>query len=116
MCITETSPKTITGIEPETDSVVSPFSEAVVGVFDHCALATKLARLMPLFPKPLPLPEPYKVLLFRQIAMPDSRPIAIDTRRPLSDASWALSRLRVLSVHLTPRSTSPGQSAPSQAG
>lgn len=95
MCFTETGSKTITGVEPEGVSVVSPLREATIGVFDHCALAAKLARLMPLFPKPLPLPEPYKVLLFRQIAMPDSRPVAIDTRRPLSDASWALSRLRV---------------------
>jgi hypothetical protein len=91
---TETASEAIARIEPEAGSAVSPRGETAIGVFDHCVLAAKLARLMPLFPDPPPLSEPYKVLQFRQVvlqfrpdAAPVSRPIAIDTRRPLLEAS-----------------------------
>jgi hypothetical protein len=88
MRATEYSSKTITGIESEGGSVVCALNQTTIGVFDHRVLAAKLARLMPLYPVPLPLPEPYQVLKFRQVAMPPSHPIAIDTRRPLLEAIW----------------------------
>ena len=84
---TEARSKAITGIEPQGDRVVSALGETTIGVFDHCVLAAKLARLMPLFPEPLPLPEPYKVLQFRRLEVPRPGPIAIDSRRPLLEAS-----------------------------
>jgi hypothetical protein len=79
--VTEVSLEATT--ECEDGSVVGAPGEATIAAFDHCALAAKLARLMPLFPEPIPLPEPYKVLEFRQVQVPPSRPIAIDTGRPL---------------------------------
>jgi hypothetical protein len=91
---TEATSEAITGIQREAGSAVSPPGEITNGVFDHCVLAAKLARLMLLFPEPPPLSEPYKVLQFRQVvlqfkpdAAPAPRPIAIDTRRPFSEAS-----------------------------
>jgi hypothetical protein len=80
--------KAINGIESEGGGVVSAFSETTIRVFDHRVLAAKLARLMPLYPMPLPLPEPYEVLQFRHITVRPSHPIAIDTRRPLLEAIW----------------------------
>jgi len=56
-------------------------------VFEQCVLAGKSARLLPLFPEPLLIAKPFKLLEFRQVAKSASRPIAIDTRGPLLEAS-----------------------------
>jgi hypothetical protein len=83
--------RSTSSIEPEGGDLVRGVSEATrespiaptIEAFDHRELAVKLACLMSLFPESLPNSVPYTVFQYRQVGVPDSRVIAINTRRPL---------------------------------
>jgi len=77
----------ITCIQPEDGGVAMVHIEQATDVFEQCVLACKSARLLPLFRGPLLIAKPFKLLEFRQVAKSASRPIAIDTRGPLLEAS-----------------------------